>query len=67
MRAAAVLWMTVRESLAQAMRCATLEVVRLQLIAMIVFISPKVDQIGLHEDDNDVPTAYQRLPVESVH
>ena len=48
MRAAAVLWMMVRESLAPAVRCggcATLEVVLLQLIAMIVDISPKVDQV----------------------
>ena len=54
MRSVAVLWMTVRDSLAQAMRCATLEVVRLQLTAMIVDISPKVYQVSWHEDDSNV-------------
>ena len=49
MRAAAVLWMTVREFLAPAIRWATLDFVQLQLIAMIV-ISPKVDDSYVFSD-----------------
>ena len=53
MSAAAVLWVTFRESLAPAMRCATLEVILLQL-AMLVDISPKVDQVNSHDGESDV-------------
>ena len=67
MRAMAVLWMTVRESLAPAMRCATLEVVLLQLIAMIVDISPKVDQVNRCEDDsNDASVCPADLCMETI-
>jgi hypothetical protein len=61
MRAAAVLWMTVRESLAPEMRCAALEVVRRQLIAMIVDISPKVDRDVDSSDAASVCSADLRI------
>ena len=54
MRAAAVLWMPVRESHAPAMRCATLEIIWLQLVAMLIDISKIATQVSRHEDDSDV-------------
>ena len=61
-------WMPIRESLAPAMRCATLEVARLHLIAIIVDLSPKVDQVNQNEDDSeDGSDALHRLPFGSGH
>lgn len=51
--AAAVLWITVRESLAPEVRCTALEVVRRQIIAMIIDVSPKVGDVD-DSDDSDV-------------
>ena len=67
MRAVAVLWMTVHESLAPVMCCATLEVVWLKLIAMIVDISPEVDQVNRHGDDSDVASSSpEDLCIETI-
>lgn len=76
LRAAAVIWMTVRENVPEEIRSATMETLRLQLMAMIIDFIPRVgdqsDAAGncpyVSEDDgalDDVRLTGGREPDES--